>query len=399
MPCPTFSATPATTSWFDLWNLRWQPATVNALGEPIDTIFWGIKNYVEGGNYVGIVTWILAGIAVAGGFMDRRPPTDDGRPQIADDRPQTTDGGRKTQHATRNSPFTLHHSPFTTPTWLFTGLALLSLLFAFGTPLYAILFYGLPGWNQLHSPFRWVFPLTLSLAVLGGIGLEALRSGLRYWILDIGRIRINIQYLISNITILAGLAALAAVAASYFIPGPFLALGQRIVEGSDLAQMAFADGRMFWGYQSVNLLQFGIVAVLSGVLVGWQGARGKGTKDEGRKTKHALHTSQFALLFLLFADLYAAHGSFNPASDPALVAAAQRATRGGVYQHPRGVDRRRQTADRRRRLASRQSPVALPFHHLQPARVTRLSTPMWACFTAGKTSAATTRLSRANMWR
>ena len=50
----------------------------------------------------------------------------------------------------------------------------MALLFAFGTPLDALLYYGLPGWSQLHSPFRWVFPFTLSMAVLAGAGLNAL---------------------------------------------------------------------------------------------------------------------------------------------------------------------------------------------------------------------------------
>ena len=58
------------------------------------------------------------------------------------------------------------------PTFFFAGLAVLSLLFAFGTPLYALLYYGLPGWSQLHSPFRWVFPFTLSMAALGALGLN-----------------------------------------------------------------------------------------------------------------------------------------------------------------------------------------------------------------------------------
>jgi hypothetical protein len=40
------------------------PATTNALGEQAVTIFWGIKNYVEGGNYLGIATWLLAADAV-----------------------------------------------------------------------------------------------------------------------------------------------------------------------------------------------------------------------------------------------------------------------------------------------------------------------------------------------
>ena len=50
----------------------------------------------------------------------------------------------------------------------FAVLAVLSLAFVFGTPLYALLFYGLPGFSQLHSPFRWVFPYTLSVAFLAG---------------------------------------------------------------------------------------------------------------------------------------------------------------------------------------------------------------------------------------
>src|SRR6185503_19251427 len=45
-----------------------------------------------------------------------------------------------------------------------------SLLLAFGTPLYAVLFYGIPGVNQLHTPFRWVYPFSLCVAVLAGLG-------------------------------------------------------------------------------------------------------------------------------------------------------------------------------------------------------------------------------------
>ena len=56
----------------------------------------------------------------------------------------------------------------------FALLAVLSLLFAFGTPLYAVLFYLLPGYSQLHSAFRWVFPYTLSMAVLAGLWSELL---------------------------------------------------------------------------------------------------------------------------------------------------------------------------------------------------------------------------------
>lgn len=40
-----------------------------------------------------------------------------------------------------------------------------------------LLYYGFPGISQLHSPFRWVFALTLCVAVLAGFGLDDLLSG------------------------------------------------------------------------------------------------------------------------------------------------------------------------------------------------------------------------------
>ena len=303
---PDIFGNPSHHAWFDLWNGRWVPATINALGEPTDTIFWGIKNYVEGGNYVGILTWLLAAVALLVSVCRVSGVRDDGRRQTAD-------------RATHNSQFTIHRSPFTIPTFLFAGLAILSLLFAFGTPLYALLFYGLPGWNQLHSPFRWVFPFTLSMAVLGGIGLEQLlRKDIGYWVLGIGRLRVTAKYLLSNISILSvvtGIALLSTVLASRFFPAPFLALAQRIVDSSDLAQAAFADGRMFWGYESVGLAKLGTFLALSGTVV-WLLARRK-PEDGGRTTQLATRLGILAVA-LVFLDLFASHGTFNPATDPAL---------------------------------------------------------------------------------
>ncbi len=153
---PNVFGNPSHHQWFDLWNWQWVAATVNAHGQPNSTIDWGIKNYVEGGNYLGIATWVLAAIAILDlGFAGLRPKFSMYEYDYAHVRRRSA-----------SSAFT--HSAF------FTFLAILSLLFAFGTPLYALLFYGLPGWNQLHSPFRWVFPFTLSMAVLAGFGLEAL---------------------------------------------------------------------------------------------------------------------------------------------------------------------------------------------------------------------------------
>jgi O-antigen/teichoic acid export membrane protein len=294
---PNVFGNPSHHAWFDLWSRQWVPATVNALGEANDTIFWGIKNYVEGGNYLGIATWVLAAVAViTNAYWVMR-----------------------NAYQRQNTHSALPNRPRPTTIWFFTGLALVSLLFAFGTPLYALLFYGLPGWNQLHSPFRWVFPFTLSMALLAGVGLQIVLE-IRDQRPEIGDRRFSVSDLrspisgLSILTVGAGLAALLAVVASLFFPTPFLALGERLVAGSDLAQMAFADGHMFWSYQAANLVQFGLAAVGSGLLI-WGLLR---KEDESRRSFFATRLLPALLIALVALDLYGAHGRFNPAVDPAL---------------------------------------------------------------------------------
>ncbi|MDX1614657.1 MAG: oligosaccharide flippase family protein [Candidatus Promineifilaceae bacterium] len=135
---PDFFGNPADHTYFDVFSLRSVPFTVNAAGQPNPhgpfSSSWGIKNYVEGGIYLGILPLILSALALWSVWRRRRQR----RASVG----------------------------------FFTVLSLLSLAFIFGTPLYAILYYGLPGINQLHSPFRWVFPLSLAVAVLAGYGMD-----------------------------------------------------------------------------------------------------------------------------------------------------------------------------------------------------------------------------------
>ena len=309
---PDIFGNPSHHHWFDLWALRWQPATVNWLGESSNTIFWGIKNYVEGGNYVGVSTWLLAALAVC-------LPLARTVFRSGNERSHTSDNALRQLRA---------------PTLIFATLALVSLLFAFGTPLYALLFYGLPGWDQLHSPFRWVFPFTLSMALLGGFGLEqalSFRSNASNSFVSIGRLHIRFTWFIrlfAFAAVASGLAALLAVAASFFLPSPFVNLAQRAVEASDLAQAAFADGRMFWGYQSVGIARFGAFALASGLLL-WgltrvvpsaasreENADGASRNPTNRQRLVILLPLSFVALLAL--DLFAVHGSFNPVTDPAL---------------------------------------------------------------------------------
>ncbi|HRI57756.1 MAG TPA: YfhO family protein, partial [Anaerolineae bacterium] len=257
---PNIFGSPSHHAWFDIWARQWTPATVNALGEQARTIFWGIKNYVEGGNYLGVATWLLAGYAIWGAIRDRKLLIVNGQLSIVNEKRLAGDPSL----TINNRQLTINNFSFTT--WFFAALALLSLLFAFGTPLYGVLYYGLPGWNQLHSPFRWVFPFTLSMALLGGIGLQ--------WVMTRAA-QVKWTRLPALALAVAGAAALGVVLASLLAPAPFIAFSQRILDGSDLARMAFADGRMFWSYQAGNLVHLGVVAVLVGALVVWIIAREK----------------------------------------------------------------------------------------------------------------------------
>ncbi len=91
---------------------------------------WGAKNYVEAACYLGILTF---GLAVGGLLAGRRKPF----------------------------------------VWFLAGFGLWCLSLVFGLPTYRLLFRWLPGADQLHTPFRWIFPFALTVVLLAGTGLEA----------------------------------------------------------------------------------------------------------------------------------------------------------------------------------------------------------------------------------
>jgi O-antigen/teichoic acid export membrane protein len=146
---PNFFGNPAHHAYFDLFGWRTVPFTVNAQGQPILSPDWDVKNYVEGGAYLGLLPLLLATLAVLHFtfhvffhvFRKRCPAS---------------------------PPLPL------APCFFFLLLALFSLACIFGTPVYALV-YALPYLHQSHSPFRWVFPLTLSVAVLAAFGTDILQ--------------------------------------------------------------------------------------------------------------------------------------------------------------------------------------------------------------------------------
>jgi hypothetical protein len=189
---PNFFGNPAHHGYFDLVTRQWTPVTHNSLGEPISTIFWGIKNYVEAGSYVGLLPILLAVVAV----LRRR--------------------GRYV--------------------WIFTCLAGLSFLLSFGFPLYALLYHLLPGYSQLHTPFRWVFPYTLSMAVLAGLGADALnKAGVAA---SSSRFRVPPARLLGWVAIGGGAIVLGVCVLVLLAPERFVPLAALLLSRSELAPVA-----------------------------------------------------------------------------------------------------------------------------------------------------------------
>ncbi len=239
---PNFYGSPAHQRYFDVFDWRWQPVTVNALGEPISQISWQrnlvTKNYVEAGSYLGILPYLLALVALVG----RR-----GRPDGAE---------AHFYRVTRRY------------VWFFAALAFVALNFIFGTPLYALL-YRLPFIGQLHSPFRWVFPYSLSLAVLAGMGAMYLSGGGRQTTSAQSPFSgPNTQRRIGWPAFWGGLAGLAVLLLLLLVfRQPVLRFADAFVRDNELAARAFRDGQMMVSYQWRNFFIFGLMLAASGAVL------------------------------------------------------------------------------------------------------------------------------------
>jgi O-antigen/teichoic acid export membrane protein len=276
---PDFFGNPAHHGFWDLVSRQWVA---------VDRIFWGIKNYVEAGSYVGILPLLLALVAVVpagrrSGF--RRSP-----------------GDRR-------------------PVWIFAALALISLLLIFGTPLYAVLYYGLPGIKQLHSPFRWVFPYTLSVAVLAGFGARRLMALRREFGVDSeepdhhpGVYRPWISLLTWG-AFWGGVALLAGLLVVLVAPQAFVPLADRFLAAVDKAQEAFSSGRMLLSYQWRNLLILGLMLAASGVVL--RVSRCPIYLRLGKGARGQLPVWQLLAVVVVAVDLLLFGQGFNPAADPA----------------------------------------------------------------------------------
>ncbi len=301
---PNFYGNPSHHAIHDWFTGTTIPVTVNALGQPITHTEWGEKNYVEGALYLGILPLLLAGYAVVSGFW-----RDNGRTDAMN--------GVPTNRSSRSHIL------------LFAALALLALTFMFGLPTYALLYYGLPGVNQLHSPFRWVFALTLCVAVLAGFGVDRwmARGRVRQGQTDAARLvptdagvselptsddaerslpvgRVvptdasgvvgtthassalrNLIGIINLSTLVFSFGALILIAlvASRVFYAQAEPLAARALDGLARANGAFADAYQFYNYQFTNVLIFGVMTLGAGAAL-WGLRRWNSAAVQGRNT-------------------------------------------------------------------------------------------------------------------
>ena len=254
---PNVYGNPTHHSYIDAFNGERVADLTNAAGESINAIDWGIKNYVEGALYLGILPLLLALYAGVSCFRQR------------------------------------NWLGVTLPLML---IAALSLSFMFGADTYRLLF-GLPGMNQLHSPFRWVFALSFAVAGLAGIGMHMLAEGR-------GR-RIALSTF-ALLLMLVGLALLLATAFSFSNFEAIKPLLDRLLRDLAKAADAFADARMFYSYQLPGIVTLGVLTLLSGIVFLWAAYwRRRGW--------------MVLALIMTGADLLLASYGFNPASDPLLL--------------------------------------------------------------------------------
>jgi O-antigen/teichoic acid export membrane protein len=151
---PNFFGNPTHRAFTDLFSGEVIRASVNAYGGMVSSFDYGIKNYVEGGAYLGILPLLLALVAVLRSVL-----------------PGSTVPSSGSAVPRKAGWLRRPYVPF------FTLLSLFSLGCVFGTPIYALV-YALPFLDQSHSPFRWVFPFTVAMAALAGLGVSVVVEGI-----------------------------------------------------------------------------------------------------------------------------------------------------------------------------------------------------------------------------
>jgi len=246
-----------------VWDIE-RRRRVATVGDAMWGTAWGTKNYVEAAAYLGLLPLVLAFVGLAAG----------GRRRLA---------------------------------LFLTGFGALSLSFAFGLPTYRLLFAGLPGFDQLHTPFRWVFPAALCAVVLAGLGADRVARGDGpRWAGALG-----------GLLVTAGAGAGAVLWVALQRPRAWTAAVEAVLGRADGALEAalsrFDAASAMASYQFWNLAHLALFTALSGVaLIALHRASGS---PRARRLAGLLAVATVA------ADLTLVGARFNPAVDPGLAEA------------------------------------------------------------------------------
>jgi len=267
---PNLFGSPAEHDYTDAFTLRSTPVRWQRTdGNSVTDTFWEVnKNYVEGACYVGLATLLLAGLSLL---------------------------------EMRRKPYRL----------LLAALCVLCVSFVFGTPTYALLYYGLPGVNQLHSPFRWVWPLTFALAMLAGFGVDMI-SRARFDNADLfyKKVRRVVAWVAAGAVVVGALTLIGLLASRVFFATLRPAIDSlfKKLAGADAA---FPNVEAFYSLAFKNILLFGLLLLASGAAI---------LLSRSRRTLPARFGNiplwEAAIIGAIAADLMIASVGFNPAADP-----------------------------------------------------------------------------------
>lgn len=293
---PNFFGNPTHRAFRDVFTGDMIHAALNAYGNPVSAFDWGIKNYVEGGAYLGLLPLALALLAVLDAF-----------------RGAAITGGIGRRFVARLRQFFRHP---TTP--FFTLLALFSLGCIFGTPVYALV-YALPMLNQSHSPFRWVFPLTVAVAALAGLGATAVTESRQPASQTECRIKgePSFSWLVRWLgwaTFGSGVLLLAGLWASRFAYPHLEPLVERLFWALAKAPDVFPNARTFYAYEFRWIQQAALLLILTGVVLRVSRCPIFLPQRLGRRPIW----EPLAVLVLTL-DLLTFGWGFNPQADPALL--------------------------------------------------------------------------------
>ncbi|MHB9033257.1 MAG: oligosaccharide flippase family protein [Anaerolineae bacterium] len=220
---PDIYGNPTHHTYLNLFSWQTLPITQNMNGGQINNPNWGMKNYVEAAGFLGLLFTALAAI----GLLRRK--------------------GR--------------HLGF------FAGLAAISILFVFGSPLYIII-YKLPGLSQVHSPFRWIFPYTLCMSLIGGMGMDSIWEGVGSAKKTFGNILDRFaQNWVPWLIMIGGILGLGALGVTYIIKDRLMDNVTSLIYDLARANEAFDGPQMFYSFLVQNFAQLGIFMVLGGLVL------------------------------------------------------------------------------------------------------------------------------------